>query len=40
LDYADKKRMAIDESKVSDLLRNQGAFRKKLIEEVHTYDFY
>ena len=37
LQYADKKRMPLDESKVVDLLRNQHIFRAKIHEEVGTY---
>jgi SPX domain protein involved in polyphosphate accumulation len=37
LNYADKKRMAIDDSKVVDLLRNQGAFKQKIVKELPTY---
>lgn len=37
MDYADPKRMPIDEAKVRDLLRNQHLFRGKMDEEVGTY---
>jgi hypothetical protein len=37
MDYADKKRMPVDERKVKDLLRNQHLFRHKMNEEVGTY---
>lgn len=37
MDYADKKRMPIDESKVKDLLRNQHIFRNKMNAEIGTY---
>ena len=37
LDFADKKRMPIDQSKVKDLLRNQGEFRDKFNTEIGTY---
>jgi hypothetical protein len=40
LEYADKKRMPIDESKLKDVLRNRPAFRTKIEEEVENYDFY
>lgn len=37
MDYAEKKRMPIDESKVKDLLRNQHIFRDKMNSEIGTY---
>lgn len=37
MDYADKKRMPIDESKLKDLLRNQSAFRDRFNKEIGTY---
>lgn len=37
MDYADRKRMPIDESKVVDLLRNQGEFRERMDNEIGTY---
>jgi hypothetical protein len=37
MDYADKRRMPIDESKLKDLLRNQGAFRERFASEIGTY---
>jgi hypothetical protein len=37
MDYADPKRMPVDERKVKDLLRNQHLFRHKMNEEVGTY---
>ena len=37
MDHADKKRMPVDQSKVKDLLRNQGEFRDKMNQEVGTY---
>lgn len=37
MDYADKKRMPIDERNVRDLLRNQHIFRAKAVKEVNTY---
>jgi len=37
LDYADKKRMAVDEHKLKDVLRNQGIFRDRFNKEVGTY---
>lgn len=37
MNYADKKRMPIDETKVRDLLRYQNIFRQKIINEVDTY---
>jgi uncharacterized protein (UPF0332 family) len=37
MDYAEKKRMPIDESKVKDLLRNQHIFRNKMNAEIGTY---
>ena len=40
MDYAEKKKMPIDESKVKDLLRNQHIFRDKMNSEVGTYQKY
>lgn len=37
MDYADPRKMPIDETKVRDLLRNQHLFRAKMDEEVGTY---
>jgi len=37
MDYADKKRMPIDERSVRDMLRNQHHFRNKIKKEVRTY---
>jgi len=36
MDYADKKRMPIEASKVRDLLRNQHLFRGKIEDEIST----
>lgn len=38
LDWADKKRMPVDERKVRDMLRNQHIFRNKILEEVPNYE--
>ncbi len=38
LDFADKKRMPIDESKLKDVLRNQPAFKTAINEEIGTYE--
>lgn len=38
LDYADKKRMPIDESKIRDVLRNRPTFRNKIEEEIGNYE--
>lgn len=40
LDFADKKRMPIDESKLKDVLRNRPSFRQKIEEEIGNYDYY
>jgi hypothetical protein len=40
MDFAEKKRMPIDESKVKDLLRNQHIFRNKMNSEIGTYQKY
>lgn len=37
MNYADKKRMPIDEIKVKDMLRNQHIVRAKIAKEVNTY---
>lgn len=37
MDYADKKRMPVDESKVKDILRNQTEVRLRYDEEIGTY---
>jgi hypothetical protein len=37
MDYADAKRMPVDERKVKDMLRNQHIFRHKANEEIGTY---
>ena len=37
MNFAEKKRMPIDESKVKDLLRHQHIFRNRLNSEVRTY---
>ena len=38
LDFADKKRMPIDEQKMKDVLRNKPAFRVRFDKEIGTYD--
>jgi hypothetical protein len=38
LDYADKKRMPIDESKLKDVLKNQGTFKVAINKEIGTYE--
>lgn len=40
LDYADKKKMPVDKSKVVDLLRHKNVFKKKMIDEIDTYFEY
>jgi hypothetical protein len=37
MNWADKKKMPIEKSKVKDLLRNQHIFRDKMNEELETY---
>jgi hypothetical protein len=37
LDYADKKRMPIDESKLKDVLRNQSTFKVAINKEIGNY---
>jgi hypothetical protein len=37
MNWADKKKMPIEKSKVKDLLRNQHIFRDKMNEEIDTY---
>lgn len=37
MDFADNKRMPVDETKVRDLLRNQHLYREKMDQEVGTY---
>lgn len=38
LQWADKKRMPVDETKVRDMLRHQHIFRDKLLNEVRNYE--
>lgn len=38
LDYAEKKRMPIDESKLRDVLRNRPTFRTRISQEIGNYD--
>ena len=38
LDFADKSRMAVDERKLRDVLKNQLAFRQKIEGEIGTYE--
>lgn len=38
LDFADKKRMPIDESKLKDVLRNQTTFRIAIDKEIGNYN--
>ena len=38
LDYADKKRMPIDEQKLKDVLRNRPTFRVRIENEIGNYD--
>ena len=40
LDYADKKRMPIDERKLKDVLANRPAFRTRIENEIHNYDIF
>lgn len=37
MNWADKKKMPIDKSKVKDLLRYQNVFRDKINKEIETY---
>jgi hypothetical protein len=37
MNFADKKRMPIHESKVADLLRNSHIYRAKIVKEIGTY---
>jgi hypothetical protein len=37
MDHADKKRMPVDETKIVDMLRSQGEFRKKMDEDIGTF---
>jgi len=37
MNYADKKKMPVDKSKVVDMLRHQNVFKKKAIDEIETY---
>jgi hypothetical protein len=37
MQFADKKKMPIDKSKVVDLLRHENVFKAKMVEEVDTY---
>jgi len=37
MNFAEAKRMPIDEKKVKDLLRNQHIFRDKMNSEIGTY---
>ena len=39
LQYADPKRMPVDEKKVVELLRNQHIFRAKMNDELYTYQW-
>lgn len=38
LDFADKKRMPIDESKLKDVLKNRPTFKIAIENEIGTYD--
>lgn len=38
MDYAEKKRMPVDESKLKDLLRHQGEFKDRFNKEIGTYE--
>lgn len=38
LDYADRKRMPIDESKLKDVLRNQATFKVAIDNEIGNYN--
>lgn len=38
MNFADKKRMPIHESKVADLLRNSHIYRSKIVDEVGTFE--
>lgn len=37
MDYADKKRMPVNESKIVDMLRNQGEFRGRMDNEIGSF---
>ncbi|MFN9910337.1 MAG: hypothetical protein ACK56F_30200 [bacterium] len=38
LDYADKKRMPIDESKLKDVLKNRPTFKVAIENEIGNYE--
>lgn len=38
IDYADKSRLAVDEAKLRDVLKNQNSFRQKFNSEIGTYE--
>lgn len=38
MDFAERKRMPIDEAKLKDLLRNQGEFKDRFNKEIGTYE--
>lgn len=40
MEYADKKRMPIDERKVKEILRNRPALVSQMREEIDTYEPY
>ena len=40
MNWADKKKMPIEKSKVKDLLRYQNVFREKINSEISTYSKY
>lgn len=38
LDWGDKKRMPIDETKVREILKRRGAVKSQLVNEIATYE--
>lgn len=38
LDFAEKKRMPVDESKLKDVLKNKTTFKNRIENEIGTYD--
>ena len=38
LDYADKRRMPVEQDKIKDVLRNRPTFKTELIKEIPNYD--
>lgn len=38
LDFAEKKRMPVDEAKLKDVLRNRTTFKNRIVDEIGNYD--